>query len=165
MGYEAYKITAKYQNLSMEDMTGALCHAGAVPVERFGGTVTMEMVNDYGVIELVLREENHVNLRFSPGGRVLLTVRFAKVNDVRISGSVIALLKELAATFDTVYIRDQETNSDIDLCDTAPLLQAVTYAKYNFEYNFPVCRHKVRCRDVFCLCGHDYPAAGTEILS
>ena len=165
MGYEAYKITAKFQNLSVEDMMSALRDSGALLIEKFGGTVTMEIANSTGVIELVLREESHINLRFSPWQKVLLNVRFAKANDMRLIGDVITLLKKLNAEFDAVYIRDRETNRDIDLNNTGCLIKAVTYAKYDFEYYYPAARHNVRCRDMFCLCGNDYPRACAEEMN
>jgi hypothetical protein len=165
MGYEAYKLTAKYQNLTMADMTDALRDNGARLTERFGGTVTMELVRGRGVIELVLREGGSVNTRFSPGEKVLLSLRFAKVSDVHLANDVIALLKKLAARFDVMYMRDCESGRDIDLDDTAWLHKAVMYAKYDFEYYFPVKRAQARCRDIFCLCGHAYPQAVAERMS
>lgn len=165
MGYEAYKITAKIQNLSTEDMIAALRENGAMLTEKFGDTVTMEISTIHGVIELVLREVGHVNVRFSPWEKVLLSIRFAKANDARIIDEIIALLKKLSAKFTVLYIRDMETNSDIDLSDTAWLIQAVTYAKYDFEYYFRLHRHNVRCREVFCICGSAYPQLTAEKIS
>ncbi|NLT15480.1 MAG: hypothetical protein GXY05_14185 [Clostridiales bacterium] len=165
MGYEAYKLAAKFQNLTMADIVGELRINGAIPVERFGGTVTMEIPKSTGVIELVLREGSSVNTRFSPGEKVLLGVRFAKVSDVRLVNDVITLLKKLAAKFDVMYVRDGETGRNLDLNDTAWLMKAVTYAKYDFEYYFPVKRTPVRCRDVFCLCGNEFPQSIADRLS
>jgi hypothetical protein len=162
MGYEAYKISAKFRDLTTEDMISALRGQGAVFTERFGGTVTMEIAGEHGFIELVIREDSHVNLRFSPEDKVLLTVRFAKASDVQIVPAVVALLKKLAAAFDAVYIRDCQANRDINPGDTAWLLQAVTFAKYDFEYRYPLRRHHLRCRDVFCLCGTEYPTAPAD---
>ncbi len=165
MGYEAYKLTAKYQNLTMADMTDELRGNGAVFRERFGGSVTMEIVKEGGIIELVLREGGSVNTRFSPGEKLLLTIRFAKVSDVCLINDVMTLLKKLAARFEVVYMRDSETGRDIELSDTAWLLKAVMYAKYDFEYYFPVKRSQARCKDIFCLCGHAYPQAVMERMS
>ena len=165
MGYEAYKLAAKFQNLTMADIIGELRINGAIPVERFGGTVTMEIPKSTGVIELVLREGSSVNTRFSPGEKVLLSVRFAKLSDVRLVNDVITLLKKLAAKYDVMYIRDMESGRDIDLDDTAWLLKAVMYAKYDFEYYFPVRKKPARCRDVFCLCGHEFPQSIADRLS
>jgi len=165
MGYEAYKLTAKFRNLTMADMRDELRAGGAVFVERFGGTDTMEIVKETGVIELVLRESGHVNTRFSPGGKVLLGIRFAKVSDVRLVGDILSLLKKLAAVFDVVYLKDDESGREIDLDDTARLLKSFMYAKYNFEYYFPVKRARVRCRDIFCLCGHEFPQAVAERMN
>lgn len=165
MGYEAYKLTAKFQNLTMADMTDALRVNGAVPVERFGGTVTMEIVKGMGIIELVLREGSNVNTRFSPGNKILLNIRFAKVSDVNLAADVITLLKKLAGKFDVMYMKDQESGRDIDLNDTAWLLKAVMYAKYDFEYYFPIKKKTVRCRDIFCLCGYEFPQAVAERIN
>jgi hypothetical protein len=165
MGYEAYKLTAKFKNLTIADMTEELKVYGAVLTEKFGGTITMEAMKGSGVIELMLREGGNVNTRFSPGEKVLLTLRFAKTSDVRLINDVISLLKKLAARFDVMYIRDSERNRDIDLNDTAWLMKAYMYAKYDFEYYFPVKRMSVRCRDVFCLCGHEFPQAVVERIN
>lgn len=165
MGYEAYKLAAKFQNLTMADIINELRLNGAVPVEKFGGTVTMEIPKNTGVIELVLREGGSVNTRFSPGEKVLLGVRFAKVSDVRLVSDILSLLKKLAAKYDVMYLRDVESGRDIDLDDAAWLLKAVMYAKYDFEYYFPVRKKAARCRDVFCLCGHEFPQAAVERMN
>jgi hypothetical protein len=162
MGYEAYKLEAKFQNLKLSDITNALRENGALLIETFGGSVTMEIIKATGVIELVLRESGSVNTRFSPGEKVLLSVRFAKVSDVHLLNDVITLLKKLAAKFDAIYIRDHETGRDIDLNDTAWLSRAVMYAKYDFEYYFPIKGQPARCRDVFGLCGGELPQAVME---
>lgn len=164
MGYEAYKITAKFTDVTLEEMIKTLYGCGAVFVERFGGTATMEIADRYGYIDLVLRECCNLNLRFSPCDKVQLILRFAKISDSRIIGSVIALLRKLADRYGTVYIRDQETNRDIDLADTGWLMQAVAYAKYDFEYYYSVPDRKVRCRDVFCRCGGGFPSAAAAEL-
>lgn len=165
MGYEAYKLTAKFENLSLDDMIAALTENGAALVEKFGGTVTMEKIVAAGIIELVLRENSHVNTRFSPGGKILVSIRFAKVSDTHITGEVMALIKTLTSKFDVIYIMDCETNMALDINNAARLMKAVTYAKYDFEYYFPVRRRHVRCRDVFCLCANDYQQPAAERIS
>jgi hypothetical protein len=165
MGYEAYKLAAKFQNLTLAAMTEELRANGAVPVERFGSTVTMEILKSAGVIELVLREGCSVNTRFSPGEKIQLCVRFSKLSDMRLVSDVVTLLKKLAAKFDVMYIRDSETGRDIDLNDTAWLMKAVMYAKYDFEYYFPVKQTPVRCRDIFCMCGNEFPQNITERMT
>lgn len=157
MGYEAYKLTAKFQNLSMDDITEELRANGAALVEKFGDTVTMEIVSGNGIIALVLSDVNHVNTRLSPYNKILLNIRFAKPNNVRITDDVIRLLKKLTARFDVMYIRDNEAKRDVDLNDTASLIKSVTYAKYDFEYYFPKHRELVKCNAVFCNCRNVYP--------
>jgi hypothetical protein len=164
MGYEAYKLTAKFQALSVNDMTEELIANGAVLVEKFGNTTTMELVTEYGVLDLVLNDVNHVNTRFSPSDKIILNIRFAKSNNVRIASEMIRLLKKLAARFDVVYIRDNEAKKDIDLSVTAGLIQSITYAKYDFEYHFPIHRQQVRCREVFCGCSNAYPLMRREAV-
>jgi hypothetical protein len=162
MGYEAYKITAKFQSLTSEDMIGALSRLGAATVDMFGGTVTMEVARSNGVIKLILREDGHVNLRFSPQEKVVLTLLFPKTSRAQIAGDVIALLRTLAAEFSVLYIRDQETDRDIDPKDAAWLYQAVVYAKYDFEYHFPMRRNDVPSRAAFCPQLRGWPLAGAE---
>ncbi len=149
MGYEAYKLTAKLQNILMDDITEALNAYGAVLVEKFGDTVTMEMVSVNGVIDLVLSIVNHINERFSPSDKIKLSIRFAKSNNVRIADDVLRLLRKLTAQFDVLYIMDNETKKFIDLNDTAALIKSVTYAKYDFEYYFPKHQQFVKCSVVF----------------
>ena len=165
MGYEAYKLTAKFQNLSLAELTEELRANGAVFVERFGGTVTMEMVKEMGVIELVLRESGNVNTRFSPGEKVLVTIRFAKISNVPLVGDIVSLLKKLAARFDVMYIRDHESGRNIDLNDTAWLMKTFMYAKYDFEFYFPIGKKAARCRDVFCMCGGELPQAVVDRIN
>jgi len=145
-------------------MIGALRENGAVFVEEFCGTVTMEAPGEYGVLELTLREDNHVNTRFSPEEKLLLSVRFSKVSDTRIAGNVLRLLRDLAGRFDVVYIRDDEAGRELDPTGAAWLQKSVTYARYDFEYHIPVRRHNVRCRDVFCLCGGGVPLGAEALL-
>jgi hypothetical protein len=164
MGYEAYKITAKFHNVTLEEMIKTLSDDGAFFIEKFGGTATMEVANSHGYIDLVLRECCNVNVRFSPCDKVQIIFRFAKVNDSQILDSVISLLRGLAARYRVVYIRDQETGKDIDLADTAWLRKAVAYAKYDFEYYYVAPNRNVRCRDVFCHCGSGLPATLLEEL-
>jgi hypothetical protein len=163
MGYEAYKITAKFENVSKDGMTSALKECGGYVTEIFGNCVTMEISGRNGIIELVLCEPGHVNTRFSPGDKVLLTLRFSKPGNVRVANDVIQLLRRLTARFDTDYIRDTESGREMDLSDTGTFIKAVTYAKYNFEYYFPQYHQPLRCRDTFAYCRTVYPAAASML--
>lgn len=158
MGYEAYKLIAKYDNVTKSDMVTALKEAGGYVTEIFGSCVSMEIAGPNGIIEMVLLEPGHVNTRFSPGDKVRVTIRFAKPGNVRVADDVVRLLRRLSERYGTVYIRDAETGREVDLDNTGPFIQAVTYAKYNFQYQFPKHRGILRCRDVFGLCRTLAPA-------
>ena len=156
------KITAKFQGLTPEDMIGALSRLGAVTTEMFGGTSTMELVRPNGILKLVLREDGHVNLRFSPEEKVVMTVLFPKTSRTRIADDVLALLKTLGAEFSVVYVKDQVTGREIDLGDAAWLQQAVAYAKYDFEYYYPPRRLDTRRQSVFCPQMRCWPMVALE---
>ena len=160
MGYEAYKITAKFQGTA-EKMIAALTRLGAAAVDSFGGTAAMELTRPNGVLALILREDGHVNLRFSPQERVVLSVLIRKTDRVQITGDVLGLLTALAAEFGVLYIRDSETGRDVDLGEAAWLYQAVAFAKYDFEYHFPVQpRGGAQRRGAVCPQLRGWPMAG-----
>ena len=147
MGYEASK----------ESMAAALTEAGGKVTEEFCGNLTMEIAGSNGVMELVLHDPSHVNTRFSPGDMVLVTVMFAKPGNVRLANDVIGLLRRLSARFDAVYIRDAVAGEDLDIGNAGAFIKAVTYAKYDFGYYYPVHREVLRSRDVFCSCRNVCP--------
>jgi hypothetical protein len=142
LGYEAYRLIVKLQNLSITDMKRELLSHGAKLIEEIGSSITMEIENLNGVIEILLNTTNKNN-------EIGMSIRFAKPNDIGIVNDIMSLLGKLKHKYDLVYVRDTETKKEIDIDDYSLLVETIKNSKSDFEEYFPDIPHPIRCKDVF----------------
>jgi hypothetical protein len=152
MGYESYKLTAKFQNVTSSELKRELIDLGARFVEAFGNNFTLEIVRESGIIEIVLSDVKHRNLDFSPADRVLMEVLFSKTSEVRLVYHIMSLIQTIAQRHELAYLRDETSKEELDCHHYAMLTGAVLKAKSEFEAIFPKVTQTGRSRDLLYHC-------------
>jgi hypothetical protein len=158
MGYESYKLTAKFQNTTSTELKNELIGLGARQVEEFGNNITLEIERESGIIEIILNDVTHRNLDFSPAEKVRVHILFSKSSEVRLLYQIMSIVHTLAMKHQLVYLRDETANMDVD-CDHYGLLTgSVIKAKREFETVYPKQAQSGNSREQFfhCMSNHQY---------
>ena len=142
MGFEAYRIIAKFRSLEIEDMEDELKKNGAITIEKTDNSTAMEIEKPNGIIEILLRLSSHRN-------EVYLSIRFAKPNDIQIVDDIMILLKSIIPKYNLVLLLDAETKEKIDIDNYSSFIKMVKESQDDFKKFFPDIPYPIRCEDVF----------------